>query len=89
MLYTTVTTHRFDKDLKLVAKRGKNLAKMKSIMNLLIAREPIKNRDHQLVGNYANRKECHIEPDWLLIYKVDDVKQEIIFERTGTHSDLF
>jgi mRNA interferase YafQ len=48
---------------------------------------PTKNRDHVLKGNYNNRRECHIEPDWLLIYKRDTTL--IIFERTGTHSDLF
>ena len=48
---------------------------------------PLKNRDHLLTGNYANRRECHIEPDWLLIYKLES--DCIIFERTGTHSDLF
>jgi mRNA interferase YafQ len=42
-----------------------------------------------LIGNYANRRECHIEPDWLLIYKIDQENLEIIFERTGSHSDLF
>ncbi len=56
-------------------------------MQLLLNEEklPPKNRDHALTGNYANRRKCHIEPDWLLIYKLD--KNAIIFERTGTHSD--
>ncbi|HFD0819960.1 TPA: type II toxin-antitoxin system YafQ family toxin [Legionella pneumophila] len=48
---------------------------------------PLKHRDHSLSGAYANRRECHIEPDWLLIYKLGS--EEIIIERTGTHSDLF
>lgn len=63
-----VTTTRFDKDVVLCRKRGKNL-------------------DHGLIGNYVNRRECHIEPDWLLIYKLET--ENIIFERTGTHADLF
>ena len=50
---------------------------------------PTKYRDHILIGNYADRRECHIEPDWLLIYKIDFDENKIIFERTGTHSDLF
>lgn len=58
-------------------------------MQLLLNEEtiPEKHRDHSLSGNYASRRECHIEPDWLLIYKLGNEK--IIFERTGTHSDLF
>jgi mRNA interferase YafQ len=58
-------------------------------MTVLLNQEklPLKNRDHLLTGNYANRRECHIEPDWLLIYKLES--DCIIFERTGTHSDLF
>ena len=59
-------------------------------MQLLLNEEklPPKNRDHSLTGNYTDRRECHIEPDWLLIYKLDS-DDTIIFERTGTHSDLF
>lgn len=55
----------------------------------IIADEPLeaRHRDHPLVGNYAGRRECHLEPDWLLIYKLDG--DDIIFERTGTHADLF
>lgn len=60
-------------------------------MTTLAAGKPLspRNRDHALVGNYSDRRECHIEPDWLLIYKIDEPRKEIIFERTGTHSDLF
>jgi len=90
-MYKPVTTSRFDKDLKLSSKRGKDLTKIKKIMLVLVAGEtlPVKNGDHSLIGNYANRRECHIEPDWLLIYKIDEDNQKIIFERTGSHSDLF
>jgi mRNA interferase YafQ len=58
-------------------------------MQFLLNQEklPAKNRDHALTGNYTDRRECHIEPDWLLIYKLES--DSIIFERTGTHSDLF
>lgn len=86
-----VTTRRFDKDVRLAAKRGKELHKIQAIMTMLaegIALLP-QYRDHALTGNYAKRRECHIEPDWLLIYKIDTVAKEIIFERTGSHSDLF
>ena len=84
-----IYTNSFAKDIKLAQKRGKNIDKLKKIIELLVNKEPIpqKYRDHNLVGNFIGRRECHIEPDWLLIYKID--KDEIIFERTGTHSDLF
>lgn len=90
-MYRPVTTNRFDKDLKRAIKRGKDLTKIKSIMLSLAAGEilPEKYKDHALIGNYAKRRECHIEPDWLLIYKLDADDMVIIFERTGTHSDLF
>jgi mRNA interferase YafQ len=84
-----ITTNQFEKDIKLAKKRGKDLRKIFKIMRLLLNKEkpPIKYRDHTLTGNYTNRRECHIEPDWLLIYKPG--AESIIFERTGTHSDLF
>ena len=90
-MYAAVTTNKFDRDLRRISRRNKNLSKIKSIMTLLLAGEklPPRNRDHTLIGNYAGRRECHIEPDWLLIYKIDEDSKEIIFERTGSHSDLF
>jgi len=82
-------TRQFKKDVKKLQKRVKDVTKLKSIVENLINKKPLPEncRDHRLVGNYRDRRECHIEPDWLLIYKV--TKEEIIFERTGTHSDLF
>lgn len=82
-------TKQFSKDLKKMEKRGKSSAKVKEIIKSLVNEESLnaKYKDHKLVGNFKGRRECHIEPDWLLIYKVAD--SEIIFERTGTHSDLF
>jgi mRNA interferase YafQ len=82
-------TKQFAKDLKKMEKRGKSLEKIKRILKTLVNEERLsaKYRDHKLMGNYKGRRECHIEPDWLLIYKIID--SEIIFERTGTHSDLF
>ncbi|MCK5914688.1 MAG: type II toxin-antitoxin system YafQ family toxin [Deltaproteobacteria bacterium] len=80
---------QFDKDIKRLQKRGKPWGKIKTIIKILINEEllPERCRDHKLIGNYKGRRECHIEPDWLLIYKVED--PEITFERTGSHSDLF
>ncbi len=88
-MYTPIYTNKFLKDVKKAKKRGKNLEKFKIIAESLI--DGIKldelNKDHALIGNYAGRRECHIESDWLLIYKLMD--DTIIFERMGRHSDLF
>lgn len=80
---------RFLKEIQKAIKRGKNIQKLKDIMEMLVNEQslPIKNRNHKLKGDFINYWECHIEPDWLLIYKV--TSSEIIFTRTGTHSDLF
>lgn len=85
----SIRTNRFKKDVELAGKRGKNLAKLRMVMEKLIAEKSLqaRHRDHPLVGNYAGRRECHLEPDWLLIYKLDG--NDIVFERTGTHADLF
>jgi mRNA interferase YafQ len=82
-------TRQFKKDLKRMRKRGKDPAKIKEVLSTLIDGESLaeRHRDHALIGNYKGRRECHVEPDWLLIYKLEN--DEIIFERTGTHSDLF
>ncbi len=82
-------TKQFEKDLRRMQRQGKNLTKIKSVISSLIKEELLDDRyrDHWLVGNYKKRRECHIEPDWLLIYKI--VGDTIIFERTGSHTDLF
>lgn len=88
-MLTPVYTRQFDRDVKRMKRRGKNLDKLKIIILSLLQEErldPI-HRDHRLIGNWQGRRECHIESDWLLIYKAD--VDLIVFERTGTHSDLF
>ena len=82
-------TRQFERDFKRVLRRGKREEKIVSVMKRLIDQQPleIKHKDHNLTGEYKNRRECHIEPDWLLIYKISE--DEIIFERTGSHADLF
>ncbi len=82
-------TKQFAKDLKKMLKRGKSDEKIKRVIRKLITEKRLEARykNHRLLGNYKNRRECHIEPDWLLNYKI--MGNEIIFERTGTHSDLF
>jgi len=84
-----VYTNRFAKDLELMIKRGGKPEAIKAVITNLIDEKPLdrKHRDHILVGNFRDRRECHIEPDWLLIYRVEG--NRIIFERTGTHTDLF
>ena len=84
-----VYTKQFGKDVKRSEKRGKNLEKLKILVRTLLKDERMDplQRDHKLVGNYQGRRECHIETDWLLIYKIE--QERVILERTGTHSDLF
>jgi len=86
---TPVYTRQFERDVGKSRKREKNLDKFKIIAKTLIDGKELDGlqRDHQLVGSYAGRRECHIEADWLLIYKIDG--DRVIFERTGSHSDLF
>ena len=82
-------SNAFKKEFKLICKRGKDVNKFKTVSDLLVAKKPLppKYRDHQLIGDYVNHRECHIESDWLVIYRVES--NTIFFERTGTHSDLF
>ncbi len=86
---TPVYTRQFERDIKRAKKQGKNLEKIKIIIRTLLQEKPLDpiHRDHKLIGNYQGRRECHIESDWLLIYKIE--VERIIFERTGSHSDLF
>ena len=88
-MLTPVYTRQFEKDVKRMKRRGKNLEKLKMVISSLVTEEPLDpiHRDHKLIGKWSGRRECHIESDWLLIYKTNiDI---LVFERTGTHSDLF
>ncbi len=82
-------TGQFQRDIKKAKKRGKNMEKIKETLRLLISEEPLPQvyRDHLLTGSWSGCRDLHIEPDWLLIYRV--VEDVIRFERTGSHSDLF
>ena len=88
-MFDVIYTTQFKKDLKLAKKRGKDLRKLKYIITKVTNDERLdsKYKEHKLIGKYKNRWECHIEPDWLLIYQV--TSKEVVFERTGSHSDLF
>lgn len=80
---------QFKRDAKLARKQGRDLTKLQAIIDLLVAQIPLpeKNRDHALGHNWRGHRECHIEPDWLLIYRITD--NELVLTRTGSHSLLF
>lgn len=82
-------TRRFDKSMKLAKKRGQDLAKAEKIVELLCSQQPLPVRidDHPLIGNYKGKRECKIEPNWLIIYYISDGVLYLV--DTGTHSDLF
>lgn len=89
--YTVKTTTLFKKDFKLAMKRGLNIELLENIIALLSMGGPLpeKNKDHALTGNWVGHRECHILPDWLLIYRIEDDVLVLTLARTGTHSDLF
>lgn len=80
---------QFKKDFHKKLRAGKDKNKLLDLAKKMVSQEPLdaSYRDHKLIGSYKNHRECHIEPDWLLIYKIEG--EEIIFERTGSHSELF
>lgn len=91
MKYEIVPSNQFRKDLKLAAKRGYNMDKIKDVIARLANGETLdaKHRDHLLTGNYGGYRECHIDPDWLLVYQINGGQLILFLARTGTHSDLF
>ena len=86
-----VSSNRFKKDIALARKRNLDLTPLKEVVDKLAKQEKLEQKyhDHPLSGEYVNFRECHIKPDWLLIYCVDDDELELFLFRTGTHSDLF
>lgn len=89
--YNIVLTSMFKKDLKLAKKRGYDLNLLDDVVSTLFYGLPLdeKYKDHNLIGNYKGCRECHILPDWLLIYEIADDELILYLTRTGTHSDLF
>jgi mRNA interferase YafQ len=81
----------FNKDRKLMEKRHKNIYQLRDVMRMLIQEIPLlpRHENHPLHGKYQGKWECHVEPDWLLIYRIDKENRRVIFYRTGSHSDLF
>jgi len=90
-MYTVKPTTKFQRDVKLAAKRGYKIELLTEVIKKLSIGEPLdeKYKDHPLKGNYLGCRECHITPDWLLIYEIADEILILYLTRTGTHSDLF
>jgi mRNA interferase YafQ len=88
-MLTPVFENTFKKDIKRLQKRGKNIEKLKVVIDKLLTNQLLENKykDHALIGNWKGYKDCHIEPDWLLIYKITE--DYLYLVRTGSHSDLF
>ena len=82
-------TSQFKKDIKRIKKRGKDLNELRKVVSVIANGEALqeRHRDHALSGNWSGSRDCHIEPDWILIYRVDG--KFLFLERTGSHSDLF
>ncbi len=90
MLHLVITT-KFKKDLKRVKKRGAKIEKLNTVIESLLKGQTLAPslKDHALIGQYLGFRECHIEPDWLLIYAINEDKLILTASRTGTHTDLF
>ena len=90
-MYQIIWSSQFKKDYKLAIKRNYNIEELDNVIRKLAQGEPLdsKYNDHQLSGNYAKFRECHIRPNWLLIYAIDNGKLVLTLSRTGSHSDLF
>lgn len=91
MMIKIVPSNQFKKDLKSAKKRGYDMEHLQKVVHALANGENLdkKYRDHALAGDYSGFRECHVEPDWLLIYRIDRDVLELFLFRTGTHSDLF
>lgn len=90
-MYSLVYTNRMKRDVKLMKKRGRDLDKLIEVLDTLLKDDdlPDKNKDHQLKGVWKDFRECHIEPDWLLIYRKEENELILYATATGSHADLF
>ena len=90
-MYTVKFTNKFKKSYKLMIKRGKDISLLDYVVNTLMSGKQLseKYRDHELTGTWKGYRECHIEPDWLLIYYVENDVLVLTLVDTGSHSDLF
>jgi mRNA interferase YafQ len=91
MKYEIKLTSRFKKEYKQIEKRGLDVKLLDDVVLKLAQGIPLNpaHRDHELTGNHAGHRECHIKPDWLLIYRIDERELILLLSQTGTHSDLF
>ncbi len=91
MKYLVKFTNQFKKDLKLAKKQNKNLDKLFEVVNIIADGGTLdaRYRDHDLSGNYKGTRECHVEPDWILVYEIRDEVLVLMLYRLGTHSELF
>ena len=89
--YTVKVTTKFKRDYKLAIKRGRNIQLLEDVVAALAQgiALPEKYKDHALTGNFVGSRECHIQPDWLLLYRLEDDVLVLTLSRTGSHSDLF
>ena len=90
-MYEIRFTAKMRRDAKRMAKRGKDISKLTTCLALLAsgAKLPVTYRDHPLTGNYSGNRECHLESDWLLIYRIHQENLILVATETGTHADLF
>ena len=91
MRYKIQRTTRFDRDLRLAVKQGKDISKLQKVIDMLAGGEKLDDRyrDHPLKGEYSGCRECHISPDWLLIYTIKNNKLILLLYRLGSHAELF
>ena len=91
MTYTVKPAPKFCRDLKRIQRRGYDTSRLTDLIKALASGTPLaeRHRDHALIGNFSGYRECHITPDWLLIYKIIEPASTLYLARTGTHSDLF
>lgn len=90
-MYAIKPTTRFQRDVRRAEKRGYNMSLLTDVIKKLAKGETLSSnfKDHDLVGDYLGCRECHITPDWLLVYRISQEKLILVLSRTGTHSDLF
>lgn len=90
-MYNIIFTNKFKKDYKLLLRRGYNEVLIKRVISVLVNKQmlPLKYKPHKLIGDYADCWECHLNPDWLLIWQINEETNSLVLIRTGTHSDLF
>ena len=90
-MYSVRRSSKFKKDIRKLQKQNKDISKFQDLHEYLVNGKALPHhyRDHELIGNWSGLRECHIEPDWLVIYRVDPDEQLLEYARTGSHSELF